>query len=183
MSRNYKIYNQELAHFVSFSVIRWIDVFVRQDYCNIIIESLKFCQREKGLVIYAWCIMSSHLHLIIGSKSSKQEDILRDFKRHTAIELIKAIGKNPQESRKDWLLWMFQKSAESNSNNTKNQFWQQNNHPIEISRQSLMIQKLNYIHNNPVKAGIVSKPEYYNNSSAIDYSDGKGLIEIERVHL
>ena len=183
MSRNYKIKEQKLSHFVSFAVVNWIDVFIRKIYFDIVIKNLIYCQENKGLVIYGCCIMSSHVHLIIGTVKEKQEDILRDFKKHTAKELIKAIKNNQQESRKEWLIWMFKKAAEKNSNNTIHQFWRQNNQPIEMSHSNLLRQKLNYIHNNPLVSGLVRKAEYYSYSSAIDYSGGKGLIDIRMEEL
>ena len=182
MSRNYKIRDQEKLHFVTFTVINWIDVFVRIEYKDIVVESLNYCVENKGLEVYAWCIMTSHVHLIIGTNgTNKLEDIIRDMKRHTSKALLKAIQENPQESRKDWLLSMFEKAGKRNPNNDYFQFWQQHNHPIELDSNLLMDQKLVYIHNNPVEAGIVSKPEAYLYSSAYDYSGGKGLVKIRHI--
>jgi putative transposase len=104
MSRNYKIRDQNKLYFVSFATVNWIDVFIRKEYKDIMVESLKFCQQNKGLELYAWCIMSSHVHMIIGTTGQKMEDILRDMKRHTSKAILKAIADHPQESRKDWML-------------------------------------------------------------------------------
>jgi putative transposase len=117
--------------------------------------------------------MSSHVNLIIGSTGEKMEHILRDMKRHTSKSILKAIEENTQESRRDWMLWMF-KRAGHNSNNETYQFWQQNNHPIELFSNEVMQQKLDYIHNNPIEA----EAHEYLYSSAIDYSGEKGLIDI-----
>ncbi|MDX5513117.1 MAG: transposase, partial [Hymenobacteraceae bacterium] len=169
MSRKYKFRDKE-----SFSVVYWIDVFIRDDYRQVLLDSLKYCQEKKGLELYAWCIMTSHVHLIIGSKGPKLEDILRDFKRHTSITLRKAIQQNPQESRKEWMLWMMQRAGKQNGNNIDFQFWQQHNHPIELLNNQLQQQKLDYLHHNPVEAGFVSRPEDYIYSSARDYAGEKG---------
>ena len=67
MSRKYKIRDQERPYFVTFTVINWIDVFIRNEYRNIFIDSVKYCQLNKGLEVYAWCMMTSHVHMIIGS--------------------------------------------------------------------------------------------------------------------
>ena len=178
MSRNYKIRDQSKLYFVSYATVNWIDVLIRPVYKDIVIDSLKYCIENKGLEIYAWCIMTSHVHLIIGSRQDKIEYILRDHKRHTSKEITKAISDNPQESRREWILWMLERAGKKNSNNETYQFWQQNNNPIELSTNKMMDQKLDYIHQNPVKEGFCWEPQEYKYSSAIDYAGGKGLLPI-----
>jgi len=179
MSSKYKFQDQRKLYFVSFSVVNWIDVFTRKYYRDIFLDSLRFCQENKGLEIYAWCIMSNHVHLIIGTSQMPMQDIIRDLKKFTSVKIIEAIKENQQESRKEWLLWMFERAGKKNSNNTNYQFWQQDNHPIELSNNEMMTQKLNYIHHNPVEAGIVLSSEEYLYSSAKNYAGMKEyLIEI-----
>src|ERR1051325_3534667 len=127
MSRRYKFRDQDKLYFVSFATVNWIDVFTRLLYKNIVVESLNFCTKIKGLEIYAWCIMTNHVHLIIGSQKEKLENILRDLKRHTSRELLDSIERNIQESRKEWMLWMFKRAGRKNPNNEKYQFWLQHN--------------------------------------------------------
>lgn len=179
MSRKYKFRDQDKIYFVCIVVVYWIDVFIRNEYKDLLLDSLKFCQKKKGLELYAYCIMTSHVHLIIGTHGNKMEDILRDFKSHTSREMKRAIKEHPQESRKEWILWMMERAVKKNLNNKVFQFRQQHNHPIELSRNKMMVQRLEYIHNNPVVAGFVESPEEYVYSSAKDYyTDEKGLIEI-----
>jgi len=178
MSTKYKFSDQDKLYFVSFSVINWIDLFIRDIYCEIMLESMRFCQREKGLEIYAWCIMSSHVHQVMGTQGAKMEDIIRDLKSHTSRELKKCIKANPEESRKEWMLWMMERAGKKNNNNKEFQLWQQDNHPMELEGVAMIEQKIDYIHNNPVKAGLVWKPEDYRYSSAIDYCGEKGLLDI-----
>jgi REP element-mobilizing transposase RayT len=178
MSVRYKFKDQSKIYFVSFSVINWIDVFVRNEYKNILLDSIRFCQKEKQLEVYGWCIMTSHVHLIIGTQGEKLENIMRDMKSHTSRTIKKAIKDNIQESRREWMLWMMERAGKKNSNNKSFQFWQQDNHPIELTNNLIAQQKLDYIHNNPVEAGFVNRPEDYVYSSAIDYSGEKGLLEI-----
>ena len=79
-------------------------VFRRREYAEIVIESLKYCQKEKGLIIYGWCLMSNHIHLIVEAKGDNLSSVLRDFKKFTASQILKAIENNNQESRKNsWL--------------------------------------------------------------------------------
>ena len=178
MSRNYKFHNSEGIYFVTFTVVRWIDVFTRREYKDILVESLKYCIENKGLQLYAWVIMSNHVHLIISSKGKPIGSILRDVKRHTSKALTKAISENTQESLRDWLLWFFEREGKQNPNNENFQFWQQDeNHPIELWSNEVIDQKMDYIHYNPVIAGWVDEPEHYLYSSARDYAGGKGLID------
>lgn len=154
MGRKYKIRNQESIYFITITVIFWLDTFTRKSSKDIIIESLKYCQKEKDLEIYAWCIITNHIHLIIGSEGKCK---LEDFKRFTSNKIIQSIKENNEESRKDFFLFMFKNAGIKNSRNKIYQFWQQNNHPIDLSHFSMVEQRLNYIHQNPVKAGFVDK--------------------------
>lgn len=183
MSRKYKFADNNKMYFVSFSVINWIDLFIRKDYKEILLNSIQFCQQTKDLELYGWCIMTSHVHLIIGTKGNLMQNIMRDLKRHTSEELHKAIVNNNRESRKEWLLWMMERSAKKNNIKSGFQLWQPESHPIELSTNKIAHQKLNYIHNNPVEAGFVMKAEDWLYSSAIDYYGGKGLLEIEKLEI
>ena len=155
----YKIRDQNSVHFITFAVVEWVDVFTRRTYSDIVIQSLLYCINNKGLKLHAWCIMSNHIHLIISTGNGNLSDILRDFKKFTSKEIITTIENNKQESRKNWMLWIFKKAGEKNSRNKEYQFWQQDNHPIQLETFEFTLDKLNYIHNNPVKAGIVEKAE------------------------
>src|SRR5580698_5056846 len=168
MSSKYKFGEQDQPHFVSFAVVNWIDLFIRNEYKEIMLASWRHCQAKKGLEIYGWCIVSSHIHMIIGTHGEKLEDIMRDMKKHTSIALREAIKQHPQESRREWMLWMMERAGRKNSQNINFQLWQQDNHPIELSDIKILHQKLDYIHNNPVTAGIVEKPEDYLYSSTRD---------------
>jgi len=179
MSRKYKFINVEGLYFVSFATVNWVDVFVRPVYNEIIIESLNYCRNNLGMELYCWCIMPSHIHLIFRAKDNNPEIILGRFKEYTAKQLIKAISENIQESRKEWLLWMFERAGAKSSNVTKYQFWQHNNKPIELWSAEVIQQKADYLHDNPVTAGFVDEAHYWKYSSAVDYSEGKGLVDIE----
>lgn len=185
MSRNYKFWDQAKPYFVSFATVYWIDVFTRIVYKDVIVESLQHCIDNKGLIIYGWCLMSNHIHLIMGTNRDKMQDILRDMKKFTSKELRNEIENNPQESRKEWMLWLFKKAGIENSNNNDFQFWQQHNQPIELDNDDIFKQKFEYVHNNPVKAGYVTKPWEYLYSSASVYAGMKGpkLLSITKAEL
>lgn len=180
MSEKYKIRDQEKVYFITFAVVQWVDVFTRNLYKGILLENLEHCQREKGLEIYAWCIMANHLHLAIGSDGrNKIEDIVRDYKKFTSVVLTKAIASNEKESRKEWMLAIFKEAGSRSKKHQQYMFWQNEYHPVELSDNDMMERCLNYIHNNPVEAGIVERPEDYIYSSARDYAGAKGLLDIK----
>jgi REP element-mobilizing transposase RayT len=163
--------------------VQWVDALSRPYYKDIVIDSLRFCQQKKGLILYAYVIMSNHIHLIAAAKEGYNlSDILRDMKKHTSKSLLAAIQNNNIESRKDWMMWIFSSAGKFNSNNKEFQFWQQDNRPIQLSTSEMVEQRLDYIHNNPVVEGLVKEAEDYPYSSAADYSGGKGLLEIEFVN-
>jgi putative transposase len=179
-STGYKIRDNGQIHFITFAVVEWVDVFTRKDYAEIVINSLQHCQENKGLELYAWCLMSNHLHLL-ASTTSKEillSDILRDFKKFTSKQIIQAIKDNPKESRKTWMLNIFEQAGAINSRNKNYQFWRQENHPVEVYSLKFITQKLQYIHNNPVAAGLVSEPKDYNYSSAKNYAHQKGMLDV-----
>ena len=178
MSRNYKFHNPDGLYFISFAVVGWLDVFTRNEYKDLFIESLEYCQKKKGLEIHAWCIMSSHVHLVFRSiEGQKPELLLGDLKRFTSRSIVKAIQENSKESRRDFLIDFFQKEADKSSNVSQYQFWRHDNKPIELWSNKVIKQKIDYTHNNPVEAGLVYKPEDYRYSSAIDYAGEKGIID------
>lgn len=180
MSEKYKVRDQDKLYFITFSVVQWIDVFSRAEYRDLLLESIRHCQKNKGLEVYGWCIMSNHVHFILGRCGQENlQDIIRDFKKYTSVQIVKAIEENQNESRREWLFWMFRKLAEKSKKHQKYCFWQNEYHPIELTDNEMMEQKLDYIHQNPVEAGLVYEPEHYIYSSALDYGGGKGLIDIK----
>ncbi|UYZ60327.1 REP-associated tyrosine transposase [Hymenobacter latericus] len=178
MSEKYKIRDSRQLYFVSFATVNWIDVFTRRLYNDIFVDSLRYCQRHKGLEVYAWCLMTNHAHLIISSEKDSLSAILRDLKRHTAKTILQAIQQNQQESRREWMLWMFERAGQRNSHNEQYQFWQQGNHPIELYSNELRHQRLDYLHRNPVVAGFVDAPEDFQYSSARNYAGRSGLLDV-----
>ena len=178
MSRNYKFHNPEGLYFVSFAVVYWLDVFTRNEYKDILLQSLSYCQKEKGMEIAAWCIMTNHVHLVFRSvKGEHPSLLLGDFKRFTSKSVVKAIQDNPRESRREFLLEQFGKAAAKSSNVKEHQFWRHDNKPIELWSNKVIWEKISYVHNNPVEAGLVYRAEDYVYSSAADYADQKGLLE------
>ena len=183
MSRKYKFHNLESAYFISFATVNWVDVFTREIYFNILAESITYCRKNKGMEVYAYCIMSNHVHMVFRSMSGDPSGLLRDFKGFTSKELVKAIINNPKESRKENLLKIFTNAGTANCNVEKYQFWQQNNQPIELWSSDVIKQKVNYIHMNPVKAGFVTKPTEWKYSSARNYEGDQTVLEIDLIRI
>ncbi|HTN07941.1 REP-associated tyrosine transposase [Agriterribacter sp.] len=178
MSRKYKFGDNDKLYFISFAVVYWIDLFIRNEYKEVMLESWRFCQREKDLEIYGWCIMTSHVHMIVGSKGRALDKIIGEMKSYTSRSLRKAITQHSGESRREWMLWMMRRAGIKNGNNNDWQLWQQHNKPLEILNIEMFYQKLEYIHMNPVEAGFIEKAEDYIYSSARDFYGKKGLIEL-----
>lgn len=165
MSERYKTFEGGLF-FVTLTVVGWIDVFTRSEYCDILEQNLNFCIKEKGLNVYSYCIMSNHFHMIASAEKGLLSDLLRDFKSYTSKVIMKAINESPTESRKEWLQHMFRFFANRDSSNSDNHFWQYGNHPLTLDSVQMIEQKVDYIHANPVKAGFVNEAQNYIFSSA-----------------
>ncbi len=179
MSTRYKFHAADGIYFISFATVGWTDVFTRMAYKDIFVESLRHCQQHKGLELYAWCLMTNHVHLVAKANgAARMSDILRDLKKFTSKQIVRAIEENPHESRREWLLAMFGNAGSFNTNNTNYQFWRQDNHPTELYTPQVMKQKIDYIHENPVKEGFVEHPHEYLYSSARNYSEIPGLLEV-----
>ena len=168
MSAKYKIYHAEYPYFVTCTVVEWVDLFTRQAYRDVVLDGLRYAQAHKGLQVFAYCLMTNHLHLI--ARAPDLTAVLRDFKKFTARELVRQVEQHPQESRRNWLKWMFYANGERNPNNQTIQVWQNGSHPIELNTAMKYQQRLNYLHQNPVRAGFCHEPEDYVFSSAGQYA-------------
>ena len=172
MSEKYKTYEGGIF-FVTLTTVGWVDVFTRRKYAEEIINNLNYCIENKDLQVFSFCLMPSHLHMIASVNVGKLSDLLRDFKSFTSKKIIHMIQNNSKESRKKWMLDIFEQYGRKNKHNQKYQFWQQRNHPIDLLSVKFFEQKINYIHNNPVEAGIVNEPQNYIYSSANPFCEVK----------
>ncbi len=172
MRKGYFIADQNGLYFLTFTVVGWIDVFSRKELRDVLIRSMDYCIRYKGLQVYAYVIMTNHLHVIWSATegSGGLSSIVRDFKKHTAKEILKFIS-GYKESRSEWMNIIFRYHARYKSTHKKYKVWRNSNRPIEILRPAFARQKLDYIHRNPVTAGIVEKEEHYLYSSARQYKN------------
>ncbi len=185
MGFTYNISDPRGTYFVTFATVQCVDVFTRKRYVERFWDSIRHCQKEKGLLIHAWCLMSNHFHMIASTKEIKPNlsDNIRALKKFTSTKIIESIKEKTEvESRRGWMLWLFKSAGNKNPNNVNYQFWRQDNHPEEIFTKDFMEIKMDYIHNNPVTSGLVENAEDYLLSSARDYlTNKKGLLEIDFV--
>ncbi|MBU4257219.1 transposase [Patescibacteria group bacterium] len=154
--------NENLTHFLTFTIIEWIDIFTKPEYFHIIIDSFKYCQKNKGLLLYEYVIMTNHTHLILkAAEGYKLSQIISDFKKYTTREILKQLEKDNRRYILNLLRNSFTKKK-----GCENQIWQRENYPEAIESEKFLNQKVNYIHNNPVKKEYVVKPEDWFYSSA-----------------
>ena len=178
-SENYRIRNQHSVYFLTFTVTDWVDVFTRRNYRDIIAESLAYCRKNKGLQLFAWCLMTNHIHMVCTTDPPfKISDFMRDFKKFTAKSVLFDIQSLP-ESRKDWMLYRFEFAGKFDNRIGKYRFWQDKSHPIELTTTEMIEQKINYIHENPVKTGLVSDAEDYLYSSARNYAGLSSVVDVD----
>jgi len=175
----YQINNQSGIYFLTFQVVGWADVFTRKEYKDLLIDSFCFCRKEKGLKLYAYVIMSNHIHSIMQSERDDISGLVRDFKKFTSKKLINAIFSNEKESRKDWLKMIFEYHAKFNKRNNELQFWTHENHAVELVTNEMMLSRIEYIHDNPVRAGWVFNQEDFMYSSARNYAGLEALMEVD----
>ena len=177
MSTKYKATTEE-AFFITITAVGWIDIFTRLNQKNNIISALQYCQKHKGLEIYAYCIMSSHIHLLCkGTEGFILSDIIRDFKKFTSKKIIQTILDEP-ESRREWLLEYFKRTCQHLKRNQQYKVWQDGYHAEIVESNWFIQQKVNYIHNNPVQDKIVCFPEDYYFSSARNYASLDNDLEV-----
>ena len=176
MSTGYKLSEKDGVYFLTFQIVGWVDIFTRKEYKDIVIDSLKYCQDHKGLEVFAYVIMSNHIHILCRSNIEDLSGTVRDFKSFTSKQFIDIL-KSKKESRRDWMDMVFKYHAKYKKEQN-HQIWTHENHAEHIYSQKFIEQKVNYIHQNPVRAGIVNQVEDYVYSSAQNYADEDGLIDV-----
>jgi hypothetical protein len=169
----YKITEPHLPHFVTLTVLHWIPVFTRPDTVNILLDALRFLSRD-GLNVYAWVVLENHCHLVLQSQALDR-DIAR-LKSWTARNLIQYLAERNVKQILDQLA--FYKKA--HKGDRAYQFWQEGVHPELIQSDAMMRQKIEYIHQNPVKRGYVDEAAHWHYSSARDYMGTSGLLAVCR---
>ncbi|MBM4066922.1 MAG: transposase [Planctomycetes bacterium] len=177
MRSRYQIINDSGVYFITSTIIEWIPVFTKKEYFDIVVQSLIYCRKNKGLKLFAYVVMDNHVHLIASANNLSQ--IMKDFKSYTAREIIKTA----QADDRKWLLNQFEYYKKKYKTDSEYQVWQEGFHPQMIMEEDVFRQKVTYIHNNPVKRGLVEQAEHWVYSSARNYSTGEGCIEIDLIEI
>lgn len=157
-------------YFITLTIIAWVDLFNRESYKRILVENLDYCQKNEGLEIFAYVIMSNHLHLVCRRRDKDLTEMIGRFKGFTSKTMLNQIINDPKESRKEWLLNLFHQNALKRSGFSCYRLWNYTNHPTLLYSNKVIDQKIDYIHNNPVRAGIVDEAQHYIFSSACENS-------------
>jgi putative transposase len=168
----YKIGDNAYPHFLTCTVVEWLPVFTRQESVQIRLDSWTFLQREKRMTLFAFVVLENHVHFIASSNNLAKE--VGDFKSYTARRLIDLL----QSAHASTLLDQFRFRKARHKQDREFQFWQEGSHPQQIASDEMMWQKIEYIHNNPVKRGFVDDPVHWRYSSARNYAGLPGLIEV-----
>ncbi|MDX2285629.1 MAG: transposase [Bacteroidia bacterium] len=169
-----------MKHFVTSTVVDWIDVFTRREYCEILTGALEFARQSRGLRIHAYVIMPSYLQMLVSSPEEKLSNVMRDFKQFTSRSIVHAVQDMP-ENRSDWLTLHFRQHAAQHPKIRHAQFWQAGYQPQVCYSVEGIRQKIHDIHEAPVKAGTVHEPWQYVWSSARDYAGLKGPLTVDKL--
>jgi REP element-mobilizing transposase RayT len=155
----------EYPHFFTATNLNWKKLLAPNKYKDIVIESMRFLVDDKRVIIYGFVIMDNHIHIIWQLQAGrKRNDVQRDFLKYTAQLIKKDMMKHHPDELKEFLV---------NAKDRKYQFWERNPLSVEIWSEKVLLQKLKYIHENPVRAGICKYPDDYKYSSVLLYKFGK----------
>jgi len=169
----YKIYNEQQPHFLTMTVVEWIPLFAKPEIVSLLLESLRFVQKEREVVIYAYVIMEHHLHLI--ASAPELAKTMKEFKSYTARRIIDYLEMRNFAQ----LLERLHQEKLAHKTRSDHQLWQEGSHPEEIYSEPMLLQKIEYIHNNPVRRGYVDEPNNWRYSSARNYEGKEGLLEVK----
>ncbi|GFO62977.1 transposase [Geomonas paludis] len=175
MRSRYKASDGSSTHFVTSTIVEWIPLFTSARYCGIVTDSLCFCRERKGLQLHAYVIMDNHVHLVVTAPDVTV--FMRDFKSFTGKKIIELLD----AEKKNWLLGRLEFFKKEYKTESQHQVWQEGFHPQVISFEEMYRQKLDYVHSNPVRRGLVSSPEHWVYSSASNYFQGAGIIDVDQI--
>ena len=170
----YRVYENFSPHFLTCTVVNWLPLFTDPKLIDILYASLRFMQKNNRLTIYAYVIMDTHLHLVAGSTDLSKE--MANFKSFTARRIIDTL----KEKKEKTLLEQLAQAKARYKKDRQFQVWQESSHPQALQNEAMMRQKIEYIHKNPVKRGLVDEPIQWVYSSATNYAGLPGLLDVEQ---
>ncbi len=176
MSRSrYRIYNDEMPYFHTCTILEWLPVFTRPAAVRIVLDALQFMQEQRGQTLYAYVVMENHLHFIMAGKG--QKTAIDHFKSFTARQILDYLQARGEQRLLHWL----HEYREDKRSDRAYQLWQAGTHPKELQNEAMMQQKLEYIHQNPVRRGYVERPEDWRYSSARNYTGVEALLPVSLI--
>ncbi|MEZ4529150.1 MAG: transposase [Desulfobacterales bacterium] len=170
----YRFTNNRQPHFMTCTVVNWLPLFGKPRIAGIVIDSLRFMHENQRLRLYAYVIMENHLHLIAVSDNLGKE--IANFKSYSARKIIDYLTEHNAET----VLRELRRHKLRHKTDREYQFWQEGSHPQLIQNEEMMLQKIEYIHNNPLARGYVDDPLHWRYSSARNYMGHEAILEIER---
>ncbi|MCE5198804.1 MAG: transposase [Armatimonadota bacterium] len=177
--RRYKIFeNGTLPHFITWTITAWLPLFVSSKYCDMIVQSLAYCRAKRELLVHGYVIMPTHVHAIVSANDSADlSSILRDSRKYTAREIVNQL----KEDGNVLYDWVFRDAARKDGRPEGSyRVWQAGFHPETLESEKFVLQKLEYMHNNPLRKGLIEKQEHWRYSSAGLYLNGSGgLLELD----
>jgi REP element-mobilizing transposase RayT len=177
MRTRYRITDENYPFFITSTTVAWLPIFTRKPYLEVLINSLNFGRWHKGLQIFAYVIMDNHIHLVVAGE--KLSDTIKEFKSYTAREIVRLA----EEEDKSWLLNQLQFHKHDHKTDSRHQVWQEGFHPQQLYSEKVLRQKVEYLHHNPVRAGLVARAEDWFHSSARNYAGLPGALEIDVLEL
>ncbi len=168
----YRIFETEYPYFMTCTIVGWLPVFTRPDAVQILFDSWRFLQQNREFKLYGYVVLENHLHLI--ASAPELGNAMKSFKMHTATQIIALLERHSVAL----LLGQLRALKLRHKTRSEYQVWQEGSHPQQVSSSEMMLQKLEYMHNNPVKRGYVDDPVHWRYSSARNYAGQAGLIEV-----
>ena len=174
---------KQACHFLTLNTVEGLDIFIRPVYKQVIVHTLNHFIDSKGLLVFCWCLMTNHLHLLVQAQDGYLMDqIAQDYKSFTTQKILAAIETEP-ETRRRWLLQRFEAFEDRPGKPRHYHIWQNRSSRsvIELDRPSDLVEYYEYIHENPVRERFVDQAPDFLYSSARDYAGFKGLVNITKL--
>jgi REP element-mobilizing transposase RayT len=168
----YRIFDDAYPYFLTCTIVGWQAVFTRPEAVQIVFDSWNFLKKEKGFRRYAYVVLENHLHLI--ASAPELANAIKSFKMYTARQIIDLL----ESQGATVLLRQLRALKRRHKTESDYQVWEEGSMPKQIDSDDMMLQKLEYIHNNPVKRGYIDDPVHWRYSSARNYAGLPGLVDV-----
>jgi putative transposase len=168
----YRIFEDEYPYFMTCTIVGWVPIFTRPEAVQIVFDSWSFLKKEKAFCLYGYVVLENHLHLVASAPTLS--NVMKSFKMYTArqiIDLLEAHGATV-------LLRQLRALKLRHKVESDYQVWEEGSKPKQVVSDAMMRQKLEYMHNNPVKRGYVDDPLHWRYSSARNYTGQAGLVDV-----